>query len=120
MLATPASPAVAAALRQLLTDRTAISQQGAGVQTAQGGFLQSTSSASASASASAAAPVPVGPYLAVLRALLKTSTAVKGSWGSGRLLQTALLTVLVTSKGQILAGAVTPAVLFADAASLSR
>ncbi len=39
-----------------------------------------------------------------------------GSWGSGRLLQTTLLSVLITSKGQILAGAVTPALLYADVA----
>ncbi len=37
-----------------------------------------------------------------------------GSWGSGRLLQTKLLTVLVTSDGRILAGAVSPAVLYQD------
>jgi hypothetical protein len=56
----------------------------------------------------------------VLRALLRATTAVHGSWGSGRLLQTTLLTVLITSKGQILAGAVTPSVLYTDAASLSK
>jgi outer membrane lipoprotein-sorting protein len=59
---------------------------------------------------------PVGPDLAVLRALLKAMTPVHGSWGSGRLLRTSLLSVLVTSNGRILAGAVTPAVLYADAA----
>jgi len=43
---------------------------------------------------------------------------VHGSWGSGRLLRTSLLSVLVTSKGELLAGAVTPAVLYADAANV--
>jgi len=43
---------------------------------------------------------------------------VHGSWGSGRLLRTSLLSVLVTSKGELLAGAVTPAVLYADAAKV--
>src|SRR5579875_1475281 len=38
-------------------------------------------------------------------------------WGSGRLLHTALVNVLVTSKGEILIGAVTPRVLYADAAA---
>jgi len=41
---------------------------------------------------------------------------VHGSWGSGRLLQTTLLNVLITSKGQILTGAVSPSVLYADVA----
>jgi hypothetical protein len=44
------------------------------------------------------------------------STRVSGSWGSGRLLETALVSVLVTSKGQILVGAVSPSVLYADVA----
>jgi hypothetical protein len=68
-----------------------------------------------------ASPGPVtgapGQSLAALRALLIATTPVHGNWGSGRLLQTKLLSVLVTSKGQILAGAVTPAVLFADVAA---
>ena len=54
-----------------------------------------------------------GPLLPLL---LKAATRVHGSWGSGRLLRAGLLSVLFTSKGQILAGAVTPAVLYADAA----
>jgi hypothetical protein len=56
----------------------------------------------------------VGPYLEPLRALLLATTPVRGSWGSGRLLQTTLYSVLVTSNGQILAGAVSPSVLYAD------
>jgi hypothetical protein len=42
-----------------------------------------------------------------------------GSWGSGRLLTTSLLSVLVTSNGTVLAGAVTPDTLYADAAQLT-
>jgi hypothetical protein len=61
--------------------------------------------------------VPVGPDLAALRALLLATTPVQGTWGKGRLLQTKLLSVLITSNGQILAGAVTPAVLYADVAA---
>jgi len=49
-------------------------------------------------------------------ALLRTATPVHGSWGSGRLLRTSLLSVLITSDGKVLIGAVTPSVLYADAA----
>ncbi|HEU5418606.1 MAG TPA: hypothetical protein VFV41_13035 [Streptosporangiaceae bacterium] len=52
----------------------------------------------------------------ILRALLQATTPVHGAWGSGRLLRTSLVSVLITSKGTVLAGAVTPAVLYADAA----
>lgn len=48
--------------------------------------------------------------------LIKAATPVHGTWGSGRLLRTSLLSVLITSKGQVLVGAVTPAVLYADVA----
>jgi hypothetical protein len=54
----------------------------------------------------------------LLRALLKAATPVHGSWGSGRLLRTSLLSVLFTSRGPVLVGAVTPAVLYADAAAV--
>ncbi len=65
-------------------------------------------------------PGPAGPDLAVLRAVLHATTPVSGSWGHGRLLRTSLLSLLITSNGRVLFGAVTPAVLYADAASLSR
>ena len=55
---------------------------------------------------------------AVLRALEKAATPVHGAWGSGRLLRSSLLSVLFTSRGTVLAGAVTPAVLYADAAAV--
>lgn len=108
VLATPPSSQVANALKQALA-APAGQQRG---RATYGGFSSSSSATpvygSASASAIAAPPV--------LQALLKASTPVHGSWGSGRLLQTTLLNVLITSKGQILAGAVTPAVLYADVA----
>jgi hypothetical protein len=110
VLATPANPEVAAMVQQVLATSRHGQAQGNGI------FFGS----SAQAAAGSAGPVPVGPDLAILRALLQASTPVKGNWGSGRLLQSALLTVLVTSKGQVLAGAVTPSVLYADAASLSK
>jgi hypothetical protein len=64
-----------------------------------------------SAGASSLSPAQLGP-------LLKATTPVHGKWGSGRLLRTSLLDVLITSKGTVLAGAVQPSVLYADAAAL--
>ncbi|HEX5294996.1 MAG TPA: hypothetical protein VFX25_39505 [Streptosporangiaceae bacterium] len=55
---------------------------------------------------------------AVLRALLKAATPVHGAWGSGRLLRSSVLSVLFTSQGTVLAGAVTPAVLYAAAVAV--
>jgi hypothetical protein len=118
VLATPANPAVAAAVRQLLAGHPALPG---------GAQSQSSSSAptglfgSAAAAAGSANPAArIGPDLAVLRAVLQATTRVHGSWGSGRMLRTTLLTVLITSKGQVLAGAVTPSVLYADAAVLAK
>jgi len=73
-----------------------------------------------SGGASRSGPFSGGPgqAMALLGVLQKAATAVHGSWGSGRLLHTSLLSVLVTSKGELLAGAVTPAVLYADAAKV--
>jgi outer membrane lipoprotein-sorting protein len=62
--------------------------------------------------------VPRGPDLAILGALLRSAKPVHGTWGSGRLLTTSLVSVLVTSNGKILVGAVTPSVLYADAAQV--
>jgi outer membrane lipoprotein-sorting protein len=109
VLATPANPDVAAAVHQLLTDHPASTSS-----QSDGGFFGSSSSRAPSPSASGQQAVPVGPYLAPLQALLMATTRVSGSWGSGRLLQTALVSVLVTSKGQILVGPVSPSVLYAD------
>lgn len=108
VVATPPSPQVATAVRQLLS-----AHGGPAVQTG-GPFSGSSSSSQAYSSTLTVTP---GPSLAALRTLLLATRAVHGTWGSGRLLQTSLLTVLVTSKGQILAGAVTPAVLYADVAA---
>jgi outer membrane lipoprotein-sorting protein len=63
-------------------------------------------------------PGPVRRDLAFLGVLLRAATPVHGSWGSGRLLTTGLVSVLVTDNGKVLIGAVTPAVLYADAAHL--
>lgn len=77
-----------------------------------------TSSAAHSSSLKIAMPGSSGQVLALLRTLLKAAAPVHGSWGTGRLLQTSLLSVLITSKGDVLIGAVTPAVLYADAAKV--
>jgi outer membrane lipoprotein-sorting protein len=61
-------------------------------------------------------PGAAGGELALLSVLLRAASPVHASWGSGRLLRTSLFSVLITSKGQVLVGAVTPAVLYADAA----
>jgi len=50
--------------------------------------------------------------------LLRAARPVHGSWGSGRLITTSLLSVLITDSGQFLIGAVQPSVLYADAAQL--
>ncbi len=48
----------------------------------------------------------------LLGGLLNSARAVSGPWGSGRLLRSSLISVLITSHGRILVGAVTPAVLY--------
>ena len=54
----------------------------------------------------------------VLGALESAATPVHGSWGSGRLLRTSLVSVLLLNNGTTLVGAVVPSVLYADAAHL--
>jgi outer membrane lipoprotein-sorting protein len=73
---------------------------------------------SAAQSASGATPggAQAGESAAVLGALLKSAKQVHGSWGSGQLLQTSLVSLLITSDGNVFAGAVTPPVLYAAAA----
>jgi outer membrane lipoprotein-sorting protein len=56
----------------------------------------------------------------VIGALIKSATRVSGSWGSGRLIRTSLVSVLITDNGRVLAGAVTPQVLYAAAAQAAK
>src|SRR5580704_4294678 len=58
-----------------------------------------------------------GDSSAVLRTLLVSATPVHGAWGSGRLLRTGLVSVLMTDQGSTFVGAVEPSVLYAAAAS---
>jgi outer membrane lipoprotein-sorting protein len=46
------------------------------------------------------------------KALLRSLPAVSGSWGSGRLLRTALITAVLTDDGRIAVGAVPPSMLY--------
>ncbi len=75
-------------------------------------------SAAGAASQAAQSAVPGGPAgggsgetAAILHALVGSATPVHGAWGSGRLLHTSLVNMLITSNGHVLVGAVTPAVL---------
>lgn len=61
---------------------------------------------------------PAGQIFALLRILLNSAAPVHGTWGSGRLLRTSLFSVLFTNHGKVLIGAVTPDVLYADAAKV--
>ena len=54
----------------------------------------------------------------VLSALLAAATPVHGAWGSGQLLRTSLVSVLITDSGSAYIGAVQPSVLY-DAAGKS-
>ena len=58
-----------------------------------------------------------GDSAAVLRTVLASATPVHGAWGSGRLLRTSLVSVLMTDQGTTFAGAVQPSVLYAAAAA---
>ena len=58
---------------------------------------------------------PSGDSAAVLNALLASATPVSGAWGSGRLLRTSLVSVLITDSGRTFVGAVQPSVLYAAA-----
>ncbi|HEU5271239.1 MAG TPA: hypothetical protein VFU36_15030 [Jatrophihabitans sp.] len=62
---------------------------------------------------SATALAKANPRVAALLALLPP---VKGSWGTGRLLQSPAFSALITDDGRAFAGAVDPSVLYADAA----
>ena len=53
----------------------------------------------------------------MLGAIIQELPTVRGSWGTGRLLSTRLLSVLITNDGRVFAGAVAPSALYAAAAS---
>jgi hypothetical protein len=87
---------------------------GPGITTVGSGWLTVLELPS-SAVASGAAP-QTGENADVLNALLGSAARVHGSWGTGRLLRTSLISVLMTDSGRTFVGAVRPGVLYAAAA----
>ncbi len=67
------------------------------------------------ASDSGSASIGSGDTSAVIGALLRSATPVSGSWGSGKLLRTSVMSILILDNGRMLAGPVTPNVLEQDA-----
>ena len=61
---------------------------------------------------------PPAQIFSLLRILMNSAAVVHGDWGWGRLLRTSLFSVLFTNHGKVLIGAVTPDVLYADAAKV--
>jgi outer membrane lipoprotein-sorting protein len=82
------------------------------------GSASSAASSAAQSAAGSSGGSGSGEDAAVAAALLKSATPVHGAWGSGKLLHTSLVSVLMTSNGHVLVGAVTPAVLYAAAAQV--
>jgi hypothetical protein len=84
--------------------------------------LPGGSAASAGKAASSAAQAASGgssggvDSSALFGVLMRSATQVRGAWGSGRLLHTSLISMLITNDGRVLVGAVAPSVLYADAA----
>jgi len=56
-----------------------------------------------------------GDSSALVNTLLGSAARVSGPWGSGRLLRTSLVSVLITDNGRLFIGAVQPSVLYAAA-----
>lgn len=77
----------------------------------------STSGPAAGGSGLAALGIDTG---SIFNALLQSAEHVSGPWGSGRLLRTNLVSMLVTSNGRVLIGAVTPDVLYRAATQAGR
>ncbi len=93
-------------------------QPGSSLAALPSGSANAGSPGSVTSTQTSAGPAGPGPGVAVLRALLRVAAPVHGSWGSGRLLRTSLLSALFLSNGHVLIGAVTPSVLYADAAKV--
>ncbi len=106
-------------------EASARSQAPAGVSSIGSGWLTvldlpSTALTSGSLSGSPAqGPVSAdntsGDSAAVLHALLASAKVEHGAWGTGRLLRTSLVSVLMTDNGSTFVGAVQPSVLYAAA-----
>jgi outer membrane lipoprotein-sorting protein len=81
---------------------------------AAGALGQAAQSAAGGPGSGGASVNPAG----ILAALLKSATPVSGAWGSGKLVTTSLVSILITSNGHVLIGAVAPSVLYSAAAQL--
>ena len=82
---------------------------------ASGLFGHSSASGGPAPGGSGGAALGIGTDV-LFNAVLHSARYVSGSWGSGRLLRTPLISMLVTSNGRVLFGAVTPDVLYRAAA----
>lgn len=94
---------------------------GTGVSAIGSGWLTVLELPSAALTAGSPAQGPVsannasGDSAAVLQALIASATVEHGAWGTGRLLRTSLVSVLLTDNGKMFVGAVQPSVLYAAA-----
>jgi hypothetical protein len=93
-------------------------QPGSSLTALPSGSANAESPGSVTSTRTSTGPAGPGPDVAALRALLRAAAPVHGSWGSGRLLRTSLLSALFLSNGHVLIGAVAPSVLYADAAKV--
>jgi outer membrane lipoprotein-sorting protein len=82
---------------------------------ASGLFGHSSASAGPAPGGSGGAALGIGTDV-IFNAVLHSARHVSGTWGSGRLLRTPLISMLATSNGRVLFGAVTPEVLYRAAA----
>jgi outer membrane lipoprotein-sorting protein len=94
-----------------LSSLTGTSPSASSAGSALGPFRHSSASAGPASGGSGMAGLGIGTDV-IFNALLNSARHVGGSWGSGRLLQTSLVSMLVTNNGRVLAGAVTPDVLY--------
>ena len=96
-------------------------QAGTGVSAIGSGWLAVLELPSAALTSGSPAPGPVsgnnasGDSAAVLHALIASASYTHGAWGTGRLLRTSLVSVLMTDNGNTFVGAVQPSVLYAAA-----
>jgi hypothetical protein len=102
-------------------DTPAGQQAGTGVSAIGSGWLTVLELPSAALTSSSPAPGPVSPdnasgdSAAVLHALIASASYEHGAWGTGRLLRTSLVSVLMTDNGNMFVGAVQPSVLYTAA-----
>jgi len=104
--ANPAAPSIPSGKDPSGKDRPGISTTGTGWTT----VVKLTGASGLPQSAAGSEPGGLGAVLAGL-------PEVRGSWGSGRLLRSALLSALITDDGRTYVGAVDPELLYAAAAA---